>query len=42
MAGKEFLESIEINFKQAIKFLKINKKNISLNEDISEQNIQTK
>ena len=37
MAGKEFLESIEINFKQAIKFLNINKSESALTNDLAEQ-----
>ncbi len=40
MAGKEFLESIEINFKQAIKFLNINKSESALTDDLAEQIMQ--
>ena len=40
MAGKEFLESIELNFKQAIKFLNIKKSEDGLTEDLAEQIMQ--
>ena len=40
MAGKEFLESIEINFKQAIKFLNSNKSESALTDDLAEQIMQ--
>ena len=40
MAGKEFLESIEINLKQAIKFLNSNKTESALTDDLSEKIIQ--
>ena len=40
MAGKEFLESIELNFKQAIRFLNTNKSESGLTEDLAEQIMQ--
>ena len=40
MAGKEFLESIESNFKQAIKFLNSNKSERALTDDLAEQIMQ--
>ena len=40
MAGKEFLESIELNFKQAIKFLNINKAENNLTDDLADQIMQ--
>jgi len=40
MAGKKFLESIEINFKQAIKFLNSNKSESALTDDLAEQIMQ--
>ena len=40
MAGKEFLESIELNFKQAIKFLNTKKSESGLTEDLAEQIMQ--
>ena len=40
MAGKEFLESIEINFKQAIKFLNSNKSESALTDDLAKQIMQ--
>ena len=42
MAGKEFLESIEIKLKQAIKFIKTKKKDSALKDELSEKNIQAK
>ena len=40
MAGKEFLESIELNFKQAVKFLNINKSESALTDDLADQIMQ--
>ena len=40
MAGKEFLESIELNFKQAVKLLNINKSESALTDDLAVQIMQ--
>ena len=40
MAGKEFLESIELNFKQAVKLLNINKSESALTDDLADQIMQ--
>ena len=40
MAGKEFLESIELNFKQAVKFLNTEKSEGALTDDLAEQIMQ--
>ena len=40
MAGKEFLESIELNFKQAVKFLNTEKSEGVLTDDLAEQIMQ--
>ena len=40
MAGKEFLKSIELNFKQAVKFLNNNKSESSLTDDLADQIMQ--
>ena len=40
MAGKDFLESIELNFKQAVKFLNINKSESALTDDLADQIMQ--
>ena len=40
MAGKEFLESIELNFKQAVKVLNIKKTASGLNAELAAQNMK--